>query len=50
MISIEDITDFVHEQYNILGTEGEDVLIVAKERVYIPSNPQTAERIQLSQA
>ncbi|XP_066302581.1 uncharacterized protein [Branchiostoma lanceolatum] len=41
IVSITDITDFVHEQHNILQNSGTQELQVAAERVYQVNDPKT---------
>ncbi|XP_078682353.1 uncharacterized protein LOC144916823 [Branchiostoma floridae x Branchiostoma belcheri] len=41
IVSITDVTDFVHEQQNVLQTSGTEQLQVAAERVYQVTDPKT---------
>lgn len=47
ILSINDITDFVKTQHNILQTKGENELITSRERLYVPQHPKAAEQIGL---
>ncbi|XP_064613006.1 uncharacterized protein LOC135476805 [Liolophura sinensis] len=47
ILGIEDITDFVREQHQVLKMEGEGKLQIPRERVYPVRNPGIAARIAL---
>ncbi|XP_059149632.1 uncharacterized protein LOC131936593 [Physella acuta] len=49
IVNIKDITDFVHQQYHVLTTKGEDSLQCPCERIYIPIHKQTCQQIDLSE-
>ncbi|CAG5127598.1 unnamed protein product [Candidula unifasciata] len=48
ILNIKDITDFVHEQYNILETQGQQAILTPRERVYTPSNSQICQQLDLA--
>ncbi|KAH9503148.1 hypothetical protein Btru_070094 [Bulinus truncatus] len=45
--NITDITDYVHEQYNVLQTQGIESLVSPLEMVYTPSDPRICQQIEL---
>ena len=47
ILKIEDITEFVHEQYKLVKKRKLEGLMVARERVYPVSDPRTAAQIEL---
>ncbi|CAI8009404.1 hypothetical protein GBAR_LOCUS6317 [Geodia barretti] len=49
IVKIEDITEFVHQQYKLVKKRRIEGLIVAQERVYPVSDPKTAAQIELAQ-
>lgn len=46
-MKIEDVTEFVHQQYKLIKKRRIEDLLVAQERVYPVSNPTTAAQIDL---
>ncbi|CAH1802296.1 unnamed protein product [Owenia fusiformis] len=50
ILKIEDITDFVKEQYRVLQNDGIEHLMVPRERVYHPSTQDICEKIELDTA
>ena len=48
IVKIQDVTDFVHEQYKNVTSRELDKLMVAEERVYPIVNPDIARQIQLT--
>ena len=47
IVEIRDVTQFVHEQHDLVKTNQLDKLLVAQERVYQVSDPLTATQIQV---
>ncbi|GFO37703.1 hypothetical protein PoB_006420800 [Plakobranchus ocellatus] len=47
IVNIEDITDFVTEQYDILQDQGTKKILSPKERIYLPSQDKTCRDIGL---
>lgn len=48
IVQVEDITDFVHEQYKLVKSRKTDGLLVAEERIYVISDPKVAAQIELA--
>ena len=46
-MKVDDITEFVHEQYQLVKKRKIEDLLVARERVYPVSDPRTAAQIEL---
>jgi hypothetical protein len=49
LLGVEDISDFVAEQRERLAAGGVAALLTPRERVYVPADPATRERIRLSE-
>ena len=48
ILEIEDISDFVAEQYEHVSNKNLDALIIPAERPYIPKDPEVTKRLQLT--
>jgi hypothetical protein len=48
LLEVIDLSEFVAEQRGVLSSRGTAVLLTPRERVYVPADPATADRLRLA--